>query len=255
MDTLRGHGLSCVGSVNLSKQFDLHKSCTDRARCDGDRFRIGDSVVDQQTHSAESLDRCREQLQQVQGRATEIGVLLRKLSRGLVEHGTTPSTDALDQLSQFRIAFEQLHNSISPSATGRLPDGVETDSEASLSELQEELDSRAVIQATLERLERVSTIRHLEQPEFGPWQRCLTDGIQLRNQLLAATSPQARSQAEQFLATQTPLNAIVTLVAEGSQLSDERWSTLLDAVSAEYGREVSTAIARGKLVMTSGTQA
>lgn len=254
MDTLHGHSLSCAGSVILSKQFDLHKSCTDSARCDEDRFRFGDSAVDQQPDSAESLDRCREHLQQVQRRATEIGALLRKLSRELVEQGTTPSADSLEQLAQFRVTFAQLHNSLSPSATGGAPDGVETDRESTLIELQEELDSRAVIQATLERLERVSTIRHVEQPEFGPWQRCLTDGIQLRNQLLASPSRQARGQAERFLATQTPLNAIVTLVAEGSQLSDERWSTLLDAVSAEYGREVSTAIARGKLVMTSDTQ-
>lgn len=212
-------------------------------------------MVDQQAHSAESLDRCRKQLQQVVGRATEIGALLRKLSRELVDQGTTPSTDALDQLAQFRIAFEQLHNSISPSTIGHLPEGTESDGESSITELQEALDSQVVIQATLERLARVSTIRHIEQPEFGPWQRCVADGIQLRNQLLSAPVLQARSQAERFLAVQTPLNAIVTLVAEGSQLSDERWSTLLDAVSAEYGREVSTAIARGKLVMSSGTQA
>lgn len=212
-------------------------------------------MVDQQTHSAESLNHCRQQLQQVLGHATEIGVLLRRLSRDLSEQGTTPSANSLEQLSQFRVRFEQLHSSISPSTTGRSAERVGTDREPSLAELQDELNSQAVIQETLERLESVSKIRHVEHAEFGPWQRCLAEGNQLRNQLLSAPAAEARSEAERFLSNQTPLNAIVTLLAEGSQLSDERWSTLLDIVSTVYGREVSTAIARGKLVMTSGTQA
>lgn len=212
-------------------------------------------MVNQQAIPLEPLARCREQLKHLQASAIDVGALLRHLSRELADRGEAPSADSLDCLSQFKIEVEQLKSSVSANAPSSRINDAGLEGEPSLPRLQEEIDSLAVIQATLDKLDRIPMIRHLEQPEFAPWQRCLAEGTQLRNQLLAGPTHQARRQAEQFLAPQTPLNAIVTLIAEGSQLSDERWSMLLDAVSAEYGREVSTAIARGKLVMTPATQA
>ena len=112
-----------------------------------------------------------------------------------------------------------------------------------------------MIQATLSKLESVALIEHVGEPGFAPWQHCLDEGTRLRGELLSVPALQARFAAEQFLDPQTPLHAVVTLVADGDELSDERWTLLLDSVSAAYGRELSTAIARGKLILRSGTRA
>lgn len=199
----------------------------------------------------DGLKQCRDQLARLQAQRADICALLRNLSREILEGSGVPPAQSIDRVLQFRRDFDSLRAGIPQSeAAGPLDNDT-----ISLAGMQEELDSQTMIQATLRRLERFAMIRHVEQPEFAPLKRCLADGTRLREVLLSVPAPQARVTAEQFLAPDAPLNAIVTLVSDGPELSDERWSVLLDSVSAAYGREVSTAIARGKLVLTSGTRA
>ena len=207
--------------------------------------------MDGQATATDALERCRTQLSELRVHGCEVTARLRDLSRGLLDDGRPPTAADIELLSRFRAAWERLQQNIPRS--GASPAGDEVDS--SFTVLQDEIESQTLIQATLSKLARVAMIQHAEQPEFAPWQRCLDDGTRLREELLSVPATQARVTAEQFLTPQTPLNAIVTLVADGDGLSDERWTLLLDSVSAAYGREVSTAIARGKLILTSGTWA
>ena len=211
--------------------------------------------MDGETTVTDALERCRRQLSELQAHGCEVTALLRDLSRGLFDDGRPPTAADINLLSRFRTAFERLQQNIPRSGASPAGDDDWNEGDSSFTVLQDELESQTLIQATLSKLERVAMIQHAEQPDFAPWQRCLDDGTKLREELLSVPATQARVTAEQFLAPQTPLNAIVTLVADGDGLSDERWTLLLDSVSAAYGREVSTAIARGKLILTSGTRA
>lgn len=195
------------------------------------------------------LNQYRAQLSELRSIGTDLCALMRDLSRELLTEGRAPSAEAIGQLAAFRSGFEQVQSAILGSNRNA------NAGEQSLTSLTDVVDSQAVIQQTLARLDCFANIQHVEQPEFAPLRRCQEDGSRLRQELLAAPVFQARAAAEQFLSPQTPLNAFVTLVADGSELSDERWTTLLDSVSAAYGREVTTAIARGKLVLMSGTRA
>ena len=211
--------------------------------------------MDGQATVTDALERCRTQLNELRTRGCEVTVLLRDLSRGLLDDGRPTTAADIERLSRFRAAFEQLQQNIPRSGASPAGDDDWNAGDSSFTVLQDELESQTLIQATLSKLARVAMIKHAEQPEFAPWQRCRDDGTKLREELLSVSATQARVTAEQFLTPQTPLNAIVTLVADGDGLSDERWTLLLDSVSAAYGREISTAIARGKLILTSGTRA
>jgi hypothetical protein len=57
------------------------------------------------------------------------------------------------------------------------------------------------------------------------------------------------SLADELLEGRHPLSAVLQLVAEAEQLTDEAWTELQDRVSASYGRELSTAIARGRITI------
>ena len=202
-----------------------------------------------QTTVADALKQCRMQFTELQTLGIDVSALLRDMSRELLETGRPPAARSIEQLAKYRSDFDQLQMTI-PRVGAAAPCGA-----ASLTGIQDELESRGLIHATLERLECLAMIQHIEQGEFAPWQPCLDEGTKLREELLSVPTPQARATAEEFLSHQAPLNAVVTLVADGCELTDERWSLLLDSVSAAYGRELSTAIARGKLVLTSGTRA
>lgn len=196
------------------------------------------------------LQRCRRQLAELRMSSVEVCALMRQMSRDLVDNGSSPSASAIERIRKFRSDFEDVQATIvRPMETGT------PQQDLPLSGLQDELEAQSMIQATLARLDCFTLIRHVEYSEFAPLQRCLAEGTKLREHLLTAPTNEARVSAEGFLAPHSPLNAIVTLIVDERQLADERWSMLLDSVSAAYGREVSTAIARGKLILTSGARA
>ena len=207
--------------------------------------------MDGQTIAADPIDERRLQLARLRDAGIRLSTRLRQMSRDMVENTDLPDVDAIDGLIQFRNEFDRLQAGI-PRASGT-PGGPPED--VSLVEMQIQLDSQAIIQSALRRLDMFVRIQHIDLPEFPPWQRCLADARQLRGELVTVPSDRARITAEQFLSPQGPLNAALTLVSEGQELTDEQWSQLLDSVSAAYGREISTAIARGKLSLTTGVRA
>ena len=198
----------------------------------------------------DTLNRCRTRLIELQTLGGDVCVLLRGMSRELRDSGCASSLAAIEQLARYRLGCEELSASISRIGIV-VSDNDAANTDHSLEELQVELESLAVIRAMLERLDCLARIRHVDQTEFAPWQRCLTDEKKLREQVLSVPTVAARQTAEEFLSSPGPLNAIVILLADGAGLSDERWSMLLDSVTEAYGREICTAIARGKLVLTS----
>lgn len=200
------------------------------------------------------LDRCREQLTQLQAQRADVCAVLREVSAKLLETGQPPAPGEIEQIRQFQARFQLLAASVT---SERSQAGSKPQSESSLNNLREELDLQIIVQASIARLDQIARITHVEQAEFLPWKRCLDDATKLRDQLLStsASAPTRRAAAEQILGPKAPLGAIASLVSEGSDLSDERWSTLIDMVSAAYGREITTAIARGKLLLMSGNRA
>lgn len=210
--------------------------------------------MDKQTSVTETLELCRERLALLQTLSAELCVMLRATSSELLESGRLPSQDFIEQLAGFRSEFQQLEEDIPRSTTETTEGDCEPGEDRSLLDIHEELELQSLIHASLTRLECVSMIRHVEQDEFTPWQRCLEESTRLRSELLSVPAARARVAAQEFLSPQTPLNAVVTLVADGRKLTDERWTALLDSVSVAYGREVTTAIARGKLVLVTGSR-
>ncbi|MEI8382135.1 MAG: hypothetical protein WCJ09_18535 [Planctomycetota bacterium] len=206
--------------------------------------------MDSQLTDADALQRCRTSLHALRRFSDDVCELMRGLARVLRDTGRPPSLTTLDQLAQYRSEYEQLRAEVP-----RLGNMTGNSSEGSLEEIETELESLALVRATFERLELVPLIRHIDQIDFAPWRNCLADGMRVREQLLVMSAADARDAAEQFLSKPALLNAAITMITDCAALSDERWSLLLDAVSEGYGRELSTAIARGKLILMSNASA
>ena len=207
--------------------------------------------MDSQLTDADALQRCRTSLHALRRFSDDVCELMRGLARVLRDTGRPPSLTTLDQLAQYRSEYEQLRAEVPH--LGNMSGNSSED--RSLEEIETELESLALVRATFERLELVPLIRHIDQIDFAPWRNCLADGTRVREQLLVMSAADAKDAAEQFLSKPAPLNAAITMITDSAALSDERWSLLLDAVTEGYGRELSTAIARGKLILMSNASA
>jgi len=190
----------------------------------------------------------REHLSNLKAAAGELGDALRDAAQNLLQTGLPVPASTRQRIESFQVQFEELRGLVS--RRGRTDGLPET-----MSAVEEELLVQERIESVLHRLDVIPRIQHRDQDRFTPWDRCLAESAQWKVRILSSGPEQALRMVDEFLASDSALNALVSLVVEGDQLTDEQWSTLLDTVGASYGREMSTAIARGKLVVVSGARA
>ncbi len=186
----------------------------------------------------DDITRWEQQLGELRESSQLLSAGLTAAAQELREHGTEPPAELVSRLDRFRARFQELRVEL----RGRFPDA---QTAASIEDLQTALASHAQVQAALQVVDAAARIQHREVSGFPPlnrvWDQCRT----VREQLL--TAPPARDAASALLEGRHPLAALVHLVREAETLSDERWESLQELVATQFGRELATAVVRGRL--------
>ena len=197
------------------------------------------------------LERFQTQFGDLRERSRLLSAALRDVARGLSENGRAPSRPLIADLRQFGSDFRELQSHWrSVGDLGRDPNGSAAEP-ASISELEREFEHRVAVRSALVVLDRLDAVRLTDERDSAHWQWCLTEGQALRRELATSPSAQAAALAERLVSGEHPLGAVVTLIADRDELSDERWRTLQVAVVESYGRDLATAIVRQRLTMPS----
>ena len=203
----------------------------------------------------EVLNQFRQRVGELRRRSGGLSSSLREASRGLTENGRVASTKMIEELWQFRHDFRELRSSW-PTDEGReetVRNAVSTAD--SLVALEQEVECQVCVRGALAVLNCLDAIQPTGDRELPMWQGCVSEGRALRDQLLASSPTEAAACAKRLLANDHPLRAIVTLVAQHGELSDERWLMLNDVVAESYGRDLVTAIVRHRLALPSSAEA
>jgi hypothetical protein len=97
----------------------------------------------------------------------------------------------------------------------------------------------------------VLAIAHREQSNFAP-----LDAVQKQAKELHQTISESNSTdpiAEVLVEKKHPLSALLRLIEEQDNLSDEEWTNLEDSVTSVFGKALTVAISRGKLTINAPT--
>ncbi len=106
---------------------------------------------------------------------------------------------------------------------------------------------KAAVQKAIGVLTRVLAVTHLDDPAFAPLLECQAKASEIRLALSRAAAERRPVGAKQVLEVVVPFENFLTLVVEGSTLSEERWAELDAAVARAFGRPLVTAAARRRL--------
>lgn len=204
---------------------------------------------------SEVLDQFRQRVGELRKRSGGLSVALREASRGLTENGRVASTGMIEELWQFRHDFRELRSSW-PGTDGR-EDGMSNavSTADSLVALEHEVECQVSVRGALAVLNCLEAIQSTGDRELPMWQGCVSEGRALRDQLVASSPSEAAACAKRLLSNDHPLRAVVTLVAQFGELTDERWLALNDVVAESYGRDLVTAIVRHRLTLPSSAEA
>ena len=199
----------------------------------------------------EVLERIQQQIGDLRERSGQLSAALREVALGLSESGRIPSTLLLADLRRFTNDFHEwpslwdAGNWIDDDRSGF------TSQATSVAQLEKEFEHRVLVRKALVVLDRLDAIRMTDERDSASWQRCMFESRAIRQELTATRPTLVASQANRLASGEHPLCGVVALIADRDELSDERWRALHDAVLASYGRDLATAIARGRLTMPS----
>jgi|GEM_PF-2706637 len=99
----------------------------------------------------------------------------------------------------------------------------------------------------LGQLDRLLTLAHVERDDFEPLQACQEQAKQLYNAIANAPVLELPAEASELAEGTHPLHSLLAL-AEGESLDDELWSVSLEQVENHFGKALSVALGRSKII-------
>src|SRR5438093_2482691 len=186
---------------------------------------------------------------------------LAQAARELEGAGTLPPDSLLEEFAAARGEFIDLRSSVLAAARTL---GVTAPAPAAIDGLKAlEPVVRALAEATVNEprratlaearrrvlvvLDRIMTINHVDDPNFAALLECQAKAREIRAAVLDPKGPTAESAAVIVEATPA-FSALLTLIEGREHLDDAKFTVLEDSVTRLFGRTLTVAATRGKLV-------
>lgn len=180
------------------------------------------------------------QLQDLKSLCVRLQTAMVQAATELRESGTEPPVELLDQMRLCRAQFRDLKNRL-----GLSPDDQDA-APLTLNDLEQLLQLRERVGAALSVIDAAESLTHRTEPHFPPLERLQVECRELRD---ALSLPRPSSELIADLESgRHPVAAVVALVVHDDELSDELWSQRQSDVQSSFGRELATALARGRIV-------
>lgn len=204
------------------------------------------------------LDAFTRQLTDLIGRFADQGAKLGEAARELQDGGAPPAESLIEALAATRLEFVELRAEIVLAAETlgvAVPDVVERatslepvlaamatafESHRRQSALEEERDRIVAV------LHRVDGIGHQDDDSFGPLVTVKLKAGELETAVRAATDPE---QVRSLATRAQPFADLLTMLESTEVLDDQKFSSLEDSVARSFGRQISVAVARRRLLL------
>ena len=191
-----------------------------------------------------SLHELRLELEQLgQWRERLAGQLFDAADR-LDSPGEPPADALIDDLASYRVRVLQLAEEIGIVAIAT-DEGAATD--ITLAELGRLLDARDRRERVVQVLNEVLNWQHVEALDFAPLALCQDEARRLKELASRPNGMEADAELDAICQQAHPLNLLLKLREQGDGLSDSDWIECNDRVTSAYGRQLATALVRGRI--------
>ncbi|HET6425587.1 MAG TPA: hypothetical protein VFG20_17995 [Planctomycetaceae bacterium] len=188
------------------------------------------------------LDIWQHDLTQLRAAARELSDAMNRAAVELRDTGAEPPERLLQQMQQFRADFRRLRDCVVEERSGDVP------LLGSLNDLDAELKQREELQAAMTLVHRAAGLQTRTGEAFGPmFDRWHSQILETR---LALQTGRSTANVMELLQTgRHPLVVAMRLADGGDDMTDDDWGAAMETVSGALGRDLATALARGRLVV------
>ncbi len=196
-------------------------------------------------HNSETT---RQQLQVLKLLARELCAVMKNISAELNSVGVERLEELEQKIELYRSESQSLSFSVSQQAGIESPEPEESLPRTRLEDLMKRIEQRDL---SIERLNQIERIQHSNHDEFEPLKRCREMASTLIQELSKRPVTETDNMVQQIGQETHPLTQLLTLLKKSDHLNDEDWGRLHSSAVSTFGRELATAIVRGKLVLVS----
>ena len=194
---------------------------------------------------------------------SQLGEKLSEAAADLRVSGTPPAPLLVEELTLSRNTFEDLRQravdlAVTLAATPRPREAIHSLKELksllqSLDEAEEKRKAEDGLKhMALGILNTILALRHREEPEFAPLRGCQEQAGELRRAIEDTAWPQIHPDMKPLATRRHPLSEFLTLIEGFDTLDDDLWLLLKHAVAESFGKALSLAAARGKIILSEG---
>ncbi len=197
------------------------------------------------------LHELRQELDQLGQRRERLAGRLTAAADRLDSIGEPPGDDLIDDLNAYRARTLQLVQQLSGVVVPLTDDPTRSDvtvrDQTSLDDVKRLLSERECREQAVAVLDQVLTFEHIETADFAPLALCQAEARRLKSLAVQPNGPSLDAELTAVFQQTHPLNLLLKLCEYGDRLSDAEWIECNDQVTATYGRQLATAIARCRI--------
>ena len=191
---------------------------------------------------------------------SDLGERLLEAARQLRTPGAPPPDHLLEELSSCRQDLAGLRAralELASSLGVPCPPPESLDNLQSIASLLDGVAEAEILQArredvrrhAAEVLERVGQLSHAGGAGFAPLEDCKALARSLGNRLAGSDWADLAAEFEQIAEGGHGFSALLSLVGDHDDLSDDHWADLHELVASAFGKSLAAAAARGKIVL------
>ncbi len=157
--------------------------------------------------------------------------------------GQPPADDLIDELDSYCARARQLAGEIGVTEAA-LDEGATGVTLTDLGLLLDDRERRGRVVAVLDDVLR---LRHIEASDFAPLAMCHSEARRVLERASQPSGVTVDAEVDAICRQSHPLNLLLKLCEHGDGLSDSDWVECNDRVTSAYGRQLATALARGRI--------
>ena len=189
-----------------------------------------------------------------------LGDRLAESASGMISSGTLPPAGLLDDVASTRKRFDDFREEVRQAGVALSAPDASSRNLGSVDEIHSFLGVIAAAEAEHGKrgqlrkeakavLDRVLALTHRGQSEFAPLGEVHAKARALAERISAGSPHQLPEEVDSLLRGDHPLARLLALVDPGQKLNDEEWAQALEVIEKEFGKPLSVAAARERLVI------
>ena len=217
-------------------------------------------MISAPTMTTPSLPELTDELEQLRQFGMSIAQRLIESTQTMRESGVPPSIALLDELQTYRNRLLKLARGLETDAKGcpivrSDTTAASPDSEMSFDKLESRIAVRQRVHVADSLRQELSQLKHVDLSDFEPLAHCVRDAARLCELASRPADPDDNAELELLNHHHLAMKSLLRLADDGNQLSDLEWTECNDSVAATYGRQLATAVTRGRIRRVPGETA